>query len=369
MLKNRRGNWPKECVWPEPHWNGEGSSWEVDPDPVVFVRGIIEYEFVNENLLRQAFTRRAFAVQYGIEGCSEELEFLGDSVLNVLTTRVIVRQLMWTDVERPEAPFRAKRKGYDEGVLSKIRSKFVCKEYLAGRAEKLGLDQFILYGGGEQLTESSREDMMEALIGAVAVDSDWNWDVLEGVVDRLLCIQLTYPDEFLKSTYYDVFNAWHQRHFGCMPSYEVYRCDLERFACAIRFSVPDNDKGIRTSQRFDIQGDTRSEAREKAAFRAYAFVVGKGLWLNLRDAGIVPDQENSINQLQELYQKKYVEDMPQYEFEQWQPDMWNCYCTCGGLNGLGQGSSKVKAKKLAAYEVLVRLYRAAGIRVEPLEED
>ena len=98
MLKNRRGNWPKECVWPEPHWNGEGSSWEVDPDPVVFVRGIIEYEFVNENLLRQAFTRRAFAVQYGIEGCSEELEFLGDSVLNVLTTRVIVRQLMWTDV-------------------------------------------------------------------------------------------------------------------------------------------------------------------------------------------------------------------------------------------------------------------------------
>ena len=48
----------------EPRGNGN--------DPVTTVHRVIDYDFVNENLLRQAFTRRAFAVQYGIEGCSED---------------------------------------------------------------------------------------------------------------------------------------------------------------------------------------------------------------------------------------------------------------------------------------------------------
>ena len=38
--------------------------------------------------------------------------------------------------------------------------------------------------------------------------------------------------------------------------------------------------------------------------------------MNLGDAGIEPDPENSINQLQELYQKKYLETAPEYSFEE-----------------------------------------------------
>ena len=339
-----------------------------EKDPIIYVRGVIDYEFVNENLLRQAFTRRAFAVQYGIEGCSEELEFLGDAVLNSVVTREIVSQLMDVDITRPEAPFRAMRAGNDEGVLSKIRSGFVCKEYLAERAEKLGLDRFILYGSGETPTESSREDMMEALIGAVAMDSGWDQKALERVVDNLLCLQLMYPDRFLKATHYDLFNAWHQKHFGCTPSYEVYDRGRRGFDCAIRFYVPENDKGIRTSQRIDVDGVTRSKAREEAAFRAYAFVRNHGLWVNLKDAGLVPSLENSINQLQELYQKKYLDEAPKYEFEHWQGDEWNCDCVCGGVNGYGRGIGKTQAKKRAAYMVLIRLLQSAGICEESWEK-
>ena len=337
-------------------------------DPVAMVHNVIDYEFVNENLLRQAFTRRAFAVQYGIEGCSEELEFLGDSVLNYIVTREIVGQLMDVNEAWTEAPFQAMRRDYDEGVLSRIRSQYVCKEYLAQRAQELGLDQFILYGSGEVPTESSREDMMEALIGAVAMDSSWDTKALERVVDNLLCVQLTYPDRFLKETHYDLLGAWHQKRFGCMPSYEVYDLGKRGFGCTIRFRVPENDKGIQTSQRIDVDAGTRSKAREYASFKAYGFIRNHGLWINLKDAGLVPNLDNSINQLQELYQKKYLDEAPKYEFEQWQGDEWNCDCVCGGVNGYGRGLGKTQAKKRAAYMVLIRLLKSAGICEKSWEE-
>ena len=70
-----------------------------DPRPVMEIQSIIGYEFINENLLRQAFTRRAFALEYGLTGDSEELEFLGDAVLNTVLTREIAGRFLETDLE------------------------------------------------------------------------------------------------------------------------------------------------------------------------------------------------------------------------------------------------------------------------------
>ena len=310
----------------------------------------------NKNLLRQAFTRRAFAVEYGLPGYSEELEFLGDTVLNTVVTKEMLRQLACVNEYNTAAPYEVR---LQEGGLSKIRSNYVSKGFLARRAEELGLDQLILYGTGEERTESNREDMLEALLGAVAVDSGWNWDVLSAVVDRLVCVQVEKPDYFLQESYYDIFNAWYQRKFGLMPDYEMH--GLKKFSCALRFRVPANDKGIRQDQRVDVDGyESRSHAREEAAMQAYNFVRYNGLWINLKDANIVPNLEDSINQLQELYQKKYLEQPPEYEFAPEDNDEWHCVCRCNGLAGIGYGASKTKAKKDAAFMVLKSLYKAAG---------
>ena len=64
---------------------------------------------------------------------------------------------------------------------------------------------------------------MEALIGAVAVDSGWDTAVLEEVVDRLISLQLDRPDELRRESYYEQLNTWHQKHFGCLPEYELTR--------------------------------------------------------------------------------------------------------------------------------------------------
>ena len=339
-----------------------------DPDPVIMIRDMTGYDFINENLARQAFTRRAFQLEYGLKGSCEELEFLGDTVLNTIVTREIFDHLTRIMLDNTDGPFEVRSGDYKEGELSKLRTHFVNKEYLSERAGQLGMGKLILYGAGEQETDSSLEDAIEALIGAVALDCNWDWDVLEGVVDKLVCLQLSNPDKYLKKTYYDIFNAWHQKHFGLMPKYEVYdrfhkRGSGQEFECSIRFFVPDNDKNINTSQLIHDKGPSRSKAREYAAELAYRFVRNNGLWINLKDANIIPDQDNSINQLQELFQKKYV-DKPVYEFEEEAGDRWYCRCLCNDVDGFGRAGSKTAAKKKAAYMVLVLLLSSAGCAKE-----
>ncbi len=343
---------------------------DIDKDPVIAVREATGYAFINENLLRQAFTTRSFAAEYGLSGNCEELEFLGDSVLNFVVTKEITSRLTEVNILKTEAPYvvanietgeESTRNDIriNEGVLSRIREKYICREYLAARAELLGLDRFILIGSSEELTDSCKEDMMEALLAAVALDCEWNWPVIEETADRLLCIQLSNPDRFLKKSFYDMLNTWHQKHFHEMPSYEVY--GKRKIYCTLRYFVPENDKGVYTTQRIDTEGESRSEVREYAAREAYRFLVNNGLWKNLKEARLIPDMDNSINQLQELYQKGYLEERPSYEFKEMDGSHWHCSCVCDGMDGYGNAGSKTRAKKKASYMVLVHLLDSAGI--------
>ena len=43
-----------------------------------------------------------------------------------------------------------------------------------------------------------------------------------------------------------------------------------------------------------------------------------------------------------------LDKAPEYTFEPWDGDEWNCECVCGGVNGFGRGVDKTKAKKKAA---------------------
>lgn len=331
-----------------------------DVDPTLTIYSILDYRFINENLLRQAFTRRAFQIEYGLSGCSEELEFLGDSILSLVTTKELMKHFSEVQYEDTAAPFQVK---FNEGELSRLKSTFVCKEHLAKRCEALGLDKYILYGTGEAATESAKEDVIEALIGAVAMDCNWDMAIMEDVIDRLVSMQIDEPEQYLKKSYYELLNSWHMRHFGFEPEYEIYKNSRrnpkdDSFYCLIKFCVPENDNGVETGQAITENGTTRSKARDAAAESAYRFLVNKGLWMNLKDASVVPAYETAVNQLQELFQKKYIEQ-PEYDFSQ-EAGRWVCNCVVNGITSMGKGSGKVAAKKMAAYECLVRLLKSAG---------
>ena len=121
----------------------------------------IAYWFHDKKLLRQALTHSSFANEMKINKYEnyERLEFLGDAVLELVSSDFLFRE----------------RKETSEGELTKLRASMVCEPALAYCAREVSLEQFILLGRGEEATggrgrDSIVSDVMEALIGAIYLD-------------------------------------------------------------------------------------------------------------------------------------------------------------------------------------------------------
>src|ERR1043165_2479134 len=92
------------------------------------------YAFVNQRLCEQALTHKSWLNEaLGTEReDNERLEFLGDAVLNLAVSDMLMRRF----------PSRA------EGELSKTRAVIVSEAGLAAASERLGLGAWIFLGRG-----------------------------------------------------------------------------------------------------------------------------------------------------------------------------------------------------------------------------
>lgn len=122
----------------------------------------IGYSFKYKKLLQEALIHTSYANEHRENKMrnNERLEFLGDSVLNLIITTYLFKQL----------------KGVSEGEMSRIRSTIVCEKSLRMAADGFGLNKYLLLGKGEEQTggrnrDSIIADAMEALIGAIYLDS------------------------------------------------------------------------------------------------------------------------------------------------------------------------------------------------------
>ena len=121
----------------------------------------IGYRFRNKKLLRQALTHSSYANEkkLGKLGCNERLEFLGDAVLELISSDVLYARF-------PQI---------QEGELTKKRASLVCEPSLAYCARQFGLPEYLLLGRGEDMTggrmrDSIVSDATEALLGAIYLD-------------------------------------------------------------------------------------------------------------------------------------------------------------------------------------------------------
>ncbi len=127
--------------------------------------------FRSRQLLIEALTHSSWAheaslagsVRGGASGGNERLEFLGDAVLGMAVSEFLFQQ----------------QPGEREGAMSRRRSQLVCEEALAVVARQLGLGNWlqlgrteVQMGGGER--DALLADALEALIGALYLDSGWD---------------------------------------------------------------------------------------------------------------------------------------------------------------------------------------------------
>lgn len=125
------------------------------------LEGKIGYKFDNFTLFTKAMIHSSYANEKHLPKyeCNERLEFLGDAVLELVSSEFLFHN-------NPKLP---------EGKLTKTRASMVCEPALAFCARDLDLGEYLLLGKGEDATggrkrESVTSDAMEALIGAIYLD-------------------------------------------------------------------------------------------------------------------------------------------------------------------------------------------------------
>lgn len=119
----------------------------------------LDYHFVRPELLLRALTHRSYSNERGLDGNYERLEFLGDAVFGLITSR-------WLYDRLPELP---------EGELAKLKSHLVSATVLGAHARAIGLGQVLRLGIGEDRSGGRRKvsilaDAMEAIFGAAYLD-------------------------------------------------------------------------------------------------------------------------------------------------------------------------------------------------------
>ena len=121
----------------------------------------IGYKFQRFDLLCQAMRHSSYANEKRMEKneCNERLEFLGDAVLELVSSEFLF-------FENKKMP---------EGELTRTRASIVCEPSLAFCARELNLGSYLLLGKGEENTggryrDSLTSDALEALIGAIYLD-------------------------------------------------------------------------------------------------------------------------------------------------------------------------------------------------------
>ncbi len=119
------------------------------------------YKFNNRKYLEVALTHSSYGNEHNCE-YNERMEFLGDAVLELAMSKYLYNVI-----------------SLDEGVLTKQRAKAVCEKALDIYASKLSLPKYLLLGNGEEASGGRTRpaiiaDAMEAVLGAIFLDSDFN---------------------------------------------------------------------------------------------------------------------------------------------------------------------------------------------------
>ena len=209
----------------------------------------LKYKFKDPTLLETALTHRSFG-NFHETSNNERLEFLGDAVLQLCITSILLEH------------FNEK----DEGDLSKFRSLLVQSRTLSRKAKQNGIDKSIRLSEGEArmgIRDSILADAFEAVCGAIYFDGGYQSakKVLEDVFAQE--IEDLKKGENIIWDYKTTLQEYTQKQFSEIPRYQVSKTE-----------GPDHNKiyYVTVSLAEEIKesgvGKSKREAEQNAAKKA-----------------------------------------------------------------------------------------------------
>lgn len=202
------------------------------------------HRFADPGLLRQALTHRSAGVPH-----NERLEFLGDSIVNLLIAELLFQR--W-----PKA---------DEGALTRARAELVREASLALIARQLELGARLTMGPGEMKSGGHRRDSiladaLEAVVAAIYLDSGFDTcraTVVPWFEELLAALPVGKPGKDAKTR----LQEWLQARQRPLPVYELVLESGDDHAKVFRVSCTIIDPTLHA----EGEGSSRRNAEQAAA--------------------------------------------------------------------------------------------------------
>jgi ribonuclease-3 len=227
------------------------------------------YLFRDRALAETALTHTSWRNEAPAPGRTdnERLEFLGDAVLALVVSDLLMRRL-------PDSA---------EGDLTRARAALVSEGGLARAASALDLGRFLFVGRGEERTggrarPSILADALEALMGAIYLDG--GLDAVAGAVARLFQSELADVDAHARLDYKSRLQERAQALWQAAPVYQV-----------VAESGPDHDKRFEVALSFAGREWARAGGRSKKEAEQSAAAVALETIERESRPGAAPDSE------------------------------------------------------------------------------
>lgn len=210
---------------------------------------LLDLAFHHRSVTNELNIKKDQVSEYGEN--NERLEFLGDSVLGLVTASYLFNNL----------------KDKKEGDLAKIKSVVVSEKILAPNAVKLGIDKLLLLGHGEEITGGRSKpailaDCMEAVIGAYFLES--GFDAAQKYVLSFIIPEIQKVLQSGTKDFKTILQEFTQKKLKATPVYEV-----------LDTKGPEHEKvfivrvKVGTKVFEPVKGSSKKHAEQKAAEEAY----------------------------------------------------------------------------------------------------
>lgn len=318
----------------------------MDETTLSLIQQKIGYQFVNPVLLKQAFVSPSLsaATQNRLQNY-QVLEFIGDEVLGLAVVKNLASEFCHVDSSGQFVSSAT------EGQLSEEKSRLIKNEKLALCSNALGFDSYLERAHGYFLHDrkNKKGDLIESVLGAVAIDSNWNMDVLSRVASELLRYDKTAENATEKLQNYCKKNGLD------LPIYSFWNCG-SRYDCAVSLQ---SVNGL-----FVGNGKTVKEAQNAAVESAYTYLIEQNI---TKKKSVEQTEENLLNTPRksptavEILNLKYIKKeivQPNYSFAQTAENgklFWSCTLTLNNEHQVSEKATTRKKAKQAAAKVMLDL--------------